>query len=276
MRTRVSGAARPIYFAALAIAIMAAACAPAAQPDPYAGRFLVKGGGAAFEITQPLTAAFTKVHPRVTWDFEDLGSRGGMAAVDNGEADLGTASIDLLPEYAGRVEQRSIGVSGTGIVVAAANPVTGLTRDQVRDIFSGVVTDWSAVGGTPGKIALVVRSPDTAIWTNFKAFFFDANTSLKPGATFAGDLTETVKAVKSLSVAIGVVTTNGTTRADASIRLLKIDGVGPSVDNLRSGAYGARRPLYLLFKSTGLKPTIRAFLDFVQSPEGQSIIAQYQ
>jgi phosphate transport system substrate-binding protein len=251
-------------------------CAPGAAPDTLAGRYTIKGGGAPFEITQALTAAFAKAHPKVTWDFEDLGSKGGMAAVDSGEADLGTASVDLLPEYKGKLEQLLIGVSGTGIVVAAANPVQGLTRDQVRDIFSGAISDWSQIGGNPGTISLVVRSPDTAIWTSFTASFFDANTKVRPGATVAGDLKETISAVRGLTTAIGIVTTNSSTRTDVTVRLLTIDGVAPTQQNLRDGTYKARRPLYLLYKATRLKPAISAFLDFVRSPEGQQVSAQFQ
>lgn len=258
------------------LAILATSCAAGAQPDRYAGRYTVKGGGAPFEVTQALTAAFSKAHPRVTWDFEDLGSKGGMAAVDNGEADLGTASIDLLPEYAGRLELLLVGVTGTGILVSAANPVKALMRDQVRDIFSGAITDWSQVGGNPAKISLVVRSPDTAIWTNFTASFFDANTKLRPGATVAGNLTETVNAVRGLNTAIGVVTANSTTRDDVSVRLLAIDGVAPTQQNLRDGLYRARRPLYLLYKTSTMKPAIAALIDFAKSPEGQAVSAQFQ
>lgn len=266
----------PLGGALAALALLLASCSSVGPADPYSGRYTVKGGGAPFEVVQALTGAFSKAHPRVTWDFEDLGSKGGMTAVDNGEADLGTASIDLLPDFAGKVNQQGVGVSGTGIVVASSNKVTNLTRNQVRDIFSGAITDWSAVGGDPGRIALVVRSPDTAIFTNFRSYFFDDKTTLRAGATVAGDLGETVNAVRNLKVAIGIVTTNSQTRSDPSIRLLSIDGVAPSQENLNSGAYKARRPLYLLYKNGKLSPTISAFLDFVRGPEGQAIVAQFQ
>lgn len=258
----------------LAFSLIGAACAPAPAPDTLQGRFSIKGGGAPFDVVTALTTAFSKAHPRVGWDFEDVGSKGGMAAVANGEADLGTASIPLLPNFKGQVEVLSVGASGTAIVVASSNPVKDLTRDQVRDIFSGAITDWSAVGGAPGPITLVVRAPDTAIWSNFKAYFFDPTTKLKPGAAVAGDLPETVNAVKGLSSAIGIITASSVTRNDSSIRLLSIDGVVPSQDNLTSGTYKAIRPLYLLYKPTGLTPPVQAFLDFVRSPQGQAIIAK--
>lgn len=260
----------------VALAVVAISCTAATPADPYTGRYTVKGGGAPFEVVTALTTAFSKAHPRVTWDFEDLGSKGGMAAVSNGEADLGTASIDLLAQYQGTLDKLSVGVSGTGIVVSSANPVKNLTRDQVRDIFSGVITDWSAVGGPPGEISLVVRSPDTAIFTNFKAYFFDPGMRLRSGSTVAGDLSETVGAVKGLRTAIGIVTTNSDTRGDPAIRLLSIDGVEPTQENLGSGRYAARRPLFILYKTQALKPATTAFLEFVKSPAGQAIVAKYQ
>lgn len=258
-----------------AIALVGAACSAPSAHDPFQGRFTIKGGGAPFEVVTALTTEFSKAHPRVSWDFEDVGSKGGMAAVANGEADLGTASIPLLPEFVGKIEALSVGASGTAIVVAASNPVKNLTRAQVRDIFSGAITDWSAVGAPAGPITLVVRAPDTAIWSNFKSYFFDPSTKLRPGAAVAGDLPETVNAIKGLSTAIGIITAGSVTRGDPSIRLLSIDGVEPTQANLTSGAYKAIRPLFLLYRSE-LKPELAAFIDFVRSPSGQQIISKFE
>ncbi|GAC1459827.1 MAG: phosphate ABC transporter substrate-binding protein [Candidatus Limnocylindrales bacterium] len=268
-----SGRWRPLL---LSVAFLLAACAPSVAPDALQGRLAVKGGGAPFEVATALTAEFSKAHPRVSWDFEDIGSKGGMAAVASGEADLGTASIALLPQYQDRVNVLPIGVSGTAIVVASSNPVTNLTRNQVRDIFTGKINDWSAVGGTGGAITLVVRASETAIWSSFKGYFFDDTSKLRSGGVVASDLAETVNAVKGLSTAVGIVTANSITRNDPSIKLLSIDGVAPTQRNLSDGTYKAVRPLFLLTNKAGVKPAVQAFLDFVRGPEGAKIVDRFQ
>jgi phosphate transport system substrate-binding protein len=261
----------------LAIVLITSGCAPqGGGSDALAGRYHVKGGGGAYDVFNALTQGFAKLHPQVLWDFEDVGSRGGLSAVGSGEADLGTASVDLSRQLPSGVEQLPIGVIGSALVVSRSNPVSGLSRDQVRDIYSGKITDWAAVGGTAGPISVVSRPAASAIWASFKAYFFDPDTKLKAGVAETAETEETLRAVRGSSNAIGLVTANAQSRNDPSVRLLAIDGATPTPQNLQSGAYKVRRPLFLLYNSASLKPAIAAFLTYVRGVDGQAIIAGFQ
>lgn len=246
-------------------------------PDPLAGQYIVNGGGGALDNVKALTDAFKTQHPTITWQgLADVGSNAGVNLVVSGETDLGYISRDLLDAEKGKVDALAIGASGTAVAVAAANPVKSLTKDQVAKIFAGAITDWKDVGGTPGKIRILIRESGAATRSAFEAYFYDGRKpTYAPNAVEVATIDETVKAINSFKDSIGIVTMNASTFGNATIAFATIDGVAASRENLNSGKYQVRRPLYFVYNSdsTKLKPAIKAFIDFVKGPEGQKILA---
>ena len=261
-----------------------AACGGAALPgttqptaDPIAGQYIVNGGGGALDNVKALTDAFQKAHPTITWQgLADVGSDAGVNLVLSGETDLGYISRDLKDPEKGKVEALSIGASGTAVAVAATNPVKSLTKDQVAKIFTGQIVDWKDVGGTPGKIRLLIREPGSSTRSAFEAYFFDGKKpTYAPNAVEVTKIDETVNAINSFKESIGMVTMNASTFGNATIAFATIDGVAASRENLNSGKYQVRRPLYFVYNAdpTKLKPAIKALIDFVKGPDGQKILA---
>src|SRR4051812_4265217 len=260
-------------------ALFAMSCGTAlpapATADPLSGQYIVNGGGGALDNVKALADAFKTMHTGITWQgLADIGSPAGVNLVVTGEIDLGYISRDLTDAEKGKVESVPIGSSGTAVAVAASNPIKSLTKDQVAKIFTGAITDWKDVGGTPGKIRILIRESGASTRSAFEAYFFDGK---KP--TYAANAVEvttydeTVKAINSFKESIGMVTMNAATFANTSIAFATIDGVTPSRDNLNSGKFQVRRPLYLVYDPSKAKPAIKAFVDFVKGPEGQKILA---
>ena len=248
--------------------------APATQ-DPLAGQYIVNGGGGALDNVKALTDAFRAQHQSITWQgLADVGSNAGVNLVVSGETDLGYISRDLLDTEKGKVEAISIGASGTAVAVASSNMIKSLTKDQIAKIFTGGISDWKDVGGTPGKIRILIRESGSSTRSAFEAYFFDGKKpTYAPSAIEVTTIDETVKAINSFKESIGMVTMNATTFGNSSIGFVTVDGVPASRDNLNSGKYQVRRPLYFVYNPTTVKPAIRAFLDFVKGPEGQKILA---
>ncbi|TMC44516.1 MAG: hypothetical protein E6J23_07445 [Chloroflexi bacterium] len=250
-----------------------------ATPDPITGQYIVNGGGGALDNVKALTDAFGKIHPNITWQgLADVGSNAGVNLVVSGETDLGYISRDLTDaeKLAGKVVALPIGASGTAVAVSASNPIKSLTKDQVAKIFTGAITDWKDVGGTPGKIRVLIRESTASTRSAFEAYFFDGKKpAYGPNAVEVTTIDETVKAINSFKESIGMVTMNASTFGNTSIGFLTVDGVAASRDNLNSGKYQVRRPLYFVYSADGakLKPAIKAFLDFVRGSEGQKILA---
>jgi len=245
--------------------------------DPFAGQYIVNGGGGALDNVRAFTDAFGKMHPSITWQgLADIGSDAGVNLAVSGETDLGYISRDLKDPEKGKVVSLAIGASGTAVAVAASNPVKSLTKDQVAKIFTGVITDWKDIGGSPGKIRVLIRESGAATRSAFEAYFFDGKKlPYAPNAVEVTTITETVKAINSFKESIGMVTMSAVTFADTTIAFETIDGVPATRDNLNSGKYQVRRPLYLVYSTdpAKVKPTIQAFISFVKGPDGQKILA---
>jgi len=265
-------------------ALFAVSCGGAVLPapataDPLSGQYIVNGGGGALDNVKALADAFQKQHPAITWQgLADVGSNAGVNLVVSGETDLGYISRDLTDaeKLAGKVEALPIGASGTAVAVAASNPIKSLTKDQVAKIFSGAISDWKDVGGTPGKIRVLIRESGASTRSAFEAYFFGgAKATYAANAVEVTTIDETVKAINSFKESIGMVTMNATTFSNNTVAFVTVDGVTASRDNLNSGKYQVRRPLYFVYPTdvTKIKPGIKAFLDFVKGPEGQKILA---
>jgi phosphate transport system substrate-binding protein len=264
---------------ALLVPLIGAACGPATKPSPstdtLAGRVLINGGGGALPALQVLIAEFTRRHPRVTYEgLVDIGSDPGVALVAGGSLDLGYISRELKPAEVGTVQTVSLGFTGTGILVNAANPLLGLDREQVAAIYSGQVSDWIEIGGNSGKIVVLLREPG-ALRSSFESYFFPRGAPAYPKTAIlltTGD--EVLKSTASLKETVGMATIEAKALADTRVRFVAIDGVAPTKGNLASGAYKVNRPLYLTYPSDPqrMSPAVRAFVEFARSPDGQALL----
>lgn len=271
---------RGLYLAL--VALLVAGCGGAnpitkPTPDPLAGTFVTKGGGGALDAVKALTTGFSAAHPTVIWQgFDDVGSDAGVALTVSSTVDLGFISRDLKAPEKGTVESVPIGASGTGVGVNASNPVKALTKDQVAKIFTGVITDWKDVGGTPAKIRVLLREPESSTRSAFESYFFGSTKPVYPkDAVEVFQIDETLKAIGSFKDAIGMMTMNAKAFSTVDVRMLTIDTIAATKDTLANGTYPIRRPLFFVYhpEPAKVKPTIRAFIDFVKGPEGQKILA---
>ena len=245
--------------------------------DPIAGTYVIKGGGGAIDSVRALTSAFSKIHTTVIWQgFDDVGSDAGVKLAVENTIDIGYISRDLKAPEKGTVETISIGTSGTGVGVNATNTVKALSKDQVAKIFTGQITDWKDVGGAAGKIRVLLREPESSTRSAFESYFFG---STKP--TYAKDaievfqIDETLKAIGSFKDSIGMMTMNASSFNSTDVKLLSIDNVAATRENLANGTYPIRRPLFFVYNTDGskLKPAVKAFIAWVKGPDGQKIIA---
>jgi phosphate transport system substrate-binding protein len=262
----------------LALLMLAACGAPvpaAPTAEPLSGTFTASGGGGALPAVQALTARFKELHPNVNWIVSESGSNSAIKLVLSSTVDVGFVSRALTDAEKQQVTGIPIGFSGTAVVVNAANPVTTLSKEQLRQIYAGEVTSWLDLGGTEPTIRAYIREPNAATRQTFEAFVFGGSV-----ATYGKNVIQQTEveamltAINSFRGAVGIASTGSRTASDARVKMIKIDGVAATQENIASGAYKIVRPLAVIYSNTAeLKPTIRAFFEFVKSAEGQRIAA---
>ncbi|MDQ2868279.1 MAG: substrate-binding domain-containing protein [Verrucomicrobiota bacterium] len=127
------------------------------------------------KLVPQLAEAFKAEHPDTTFDIAAEGSTTGIAAIIDGAVQLGMASRQAKPSEVGAASGKGVNVKpkivaydGIAVIVNSANPIKGLSRKQVEQIFTGDVTDWSAVGGNPGKISVYTRNTSSGTYSEFK------------------------------------------------------------------------------------------------------------
>jgi phosphate transport system substrate-binding protein len=219
-------------------------------------------------LANKLADAFMEKYQRVTITIKGSSTAAGIEAVNTGAVDLGGASRNLNP---GEPELMThlLARDGIAIIVHPGNIVSGLTREQIREIFAGKVLNWQQVGGANLAIHIVTREEATSTRTVLEEAIMGSD-KIAAGAMVKLNNEEQKKAVMEDPQAIGY--NPFATSLDGSVKALAIDGSAASKENSKNGTYSLVRPLYFLTK-TAPAGLVKAFIDYCLGAEGQEIVA---
>jgi phosphate transport system substrate-binding protein len=223
-----------------------------------------------------------KKHKDTTVQVTGGGSGTGISALINGTTDVCEASRAMKdPEKKQVVDKAGgppveivVAKDGLSVYVNDGNPVTELSMAQLKDIYTGKVTDWKDVGGTPGKIIPYSRENSSGTYVFFKEHVL-ANADYTPRAQAMPGTAAVVNAVARDKASIGY----GGAAYSKGIKVVKVKkeptsaGVLPSDATIKDGSYPLSRPLFFYLRPKAAAG-IKAFTDWVLSPEGQAIVVK--
>ncbi|RSK31939.1 substrate-binding domain-containing protein [Bhargavaea beijingensis] len=236
----------------------------------------------------PIYAAFAQaVYPEKDYDpymSEVMSNRTGQAyeSLISGEVDLifaaGPSEAQLeRAERAGKeLELTPIGKEAFVFFVNRKNPVESLSQEEIRSIYSGKVTNWKEVGGRNQGIRAYQRPPDSGSQTALESFMGDTPIMEAPTeqtADLMSGIIEDVADYRNYGGAIGYTFRfySQSMIGNDDVRLLAVDGVEPTADNIRSGDYPVVRELYAITAGTD-NPNVGPFIEWILSEEGQEIV----
>ena len=270
----------PLAIRILVVALVASACGGASTPppDPLAGVYRIGGGDAALSVVQALADAFAAKHPGIKFTYDtSIGSDGGVNLAAQQVFDLGMASRELTASESEIVDRVLVGVAGTGLVVHQTNTLKDLTTAQVESIYSGKVSDWSALGLSKAlPVIPLVREKGSSARATFENYVYGGKPTYGGGVLEIQGGDQIRQAVAGQPGAIGMVGVTGDEASPTGTRIVTIDGISATKLALRDGTYKLRRPLYLVYSRTGeQRPGMAEFLTFIRGADGQRITDRF-
>ena len=220
------------------------------------GSVATNGSTSMEEVMGVLTEQFTNDNPDVSVTYDPTGSGTGIEAAANGTADIGLSSRALTDEEV-----------ASGLV----SPVADLTVEQIAQIFTGKITDWSEVGGDAGEIACIGREANSGTRDGFESI-----TDTKDACVLSQELNSTgavIQAVASSPNAIGYASLSAV-EGQEGIKAITVGGVACTEETVKDGTYEIQRPFVFVTKEgTELSEAAQAFFDFATSADASELIS---
>lgn len=240
-----------------------------------AEKLVIKGSDTLGAKLVPLLAEEYKAqNPSVSFEIAAEGSTTGIAAITDGTANIGMSSrraraTEMSAAQAKGVTMKPIIVcyDGIAVIVNENNPLASLTRRQVEQIFTGDVTDWSAIGGQPGRISIYTRNTSSGTYSDFKELAMKRRDYASSAQKMAGNEQIAAEVAKNPN-GIGYV---GLAYKNApGVKVVAIDGATPTNEAVLAKQYPLARPTFYYTNGEPTGETAK-FVEFTLSDEGQRI-----
>ena len=235
------------------------------------GSVSTNGSTSMDKVIGALKEQFTIDNPNVTVTYDPTGSGAGIEAVKNGSADIGLASRALKDEEkSAGLQETTVALDGIAIIVNADSKVADLTVQQIADIFTGKITDWSEVGGTAGKVSCIGREAGSGTRDGFESI-----TKTTDACKLDQELTSTggvIEAVAGNANAIGYASLSAVEGKD-TVKTVTVGGVACTEEAVLDGSYAIQRPFVLVTKAdAALSPAAQAFFGYATSAAANELI----
>lgn len=232
------------------------------------GNVAAGGSTSMKNVIAALTEGFAEVEPGVTVSYDPTGSGAGITGAADKTLDIGLSSRALKDDEKADVDGTTIALDGIAIIVNNASKVEDLTVDQLKQMFTGEITNWSEVGGDDGEIVLIGREAGSGTRDGFESIV-----NVKDSCKYAQELTATgavISAVEANPLAIGYASLSA---VGDTVKMVTVGGVECSEDTVKDGSYEVQRPfVFVTNKSVTLSEQAQAFFDFATSADAADLI----
>ena len=235
------------------------------------GSVSTNGSTSMEKVIGILSEQFMADNSGVSVTYDPTGSGAGIEAASNGSADIGLSSRALKDEeIAGGLTGTTVALDGIAVIVNAGSKVEDLSVEQIAQIFTGEITDWSEVGGEAGTISCIGREAGSGTRDGFESI-----TTTKDACKLDQELTSTggvIEAVAGNPNAIGYASLSAVEGKD-TIKALTVGGVACTEETVLDGSYAIQRPFVLVTRTgEALSPAAQAFFDFATSSAANDLI----
>ena len=241
------------------------------------GTIRIEGSTSMAALMKEIADAYVKINTHATIQVTATDSTKGLNSVMSGNCDMAMSSRDLKDEEKSELKEYQIAIDGIAVITNSANKVKDLTLDQVKDIYTGKITNWKEVGGNDADIVVVSREDGSGTRGAFIELF---GIEEKKDGEKVDMTTDDAQITNSTSVmlttvagddyAIGYVSLGS---LNDTVKALKIDGEEATEQNIKDGKYKICRPFNIATKKGADNEVAKDFIAYIMSKEGQQVIS---
>ena len=254
--------------AASSVASTASSAAASTASGSLSGNVATGGSTSMKNVIAALTEGFAEIEPDVTVSYDPTGSGAGITGATDKTLDIGLSSRGLKDEEKNDVDGTVIALDGIAIIVNKASKVEDLTVDQLKQMFTGEITNWSEVGGNDAQVVFMGREAGSGTRDGFESIV-----DVKDSCKYAQELTATgavISAVEANPLAIGYASLSA---VGDTVKAVTVGGVECSEETVKDGSYEVQRPfVFVTNKSVTLSEQAQAFFDFATSTDAADLI----
>jgi phosphate transport system substrate-binding protein len=240
----------------------------------HAEKIVLEGSTTVLPIAQKAAEVFMAKNPSADISVRGGGSGVGIASLLDKACDIADASraikeTEIAKASSNGVDPKAyvIAMDGIAVIVNPANSVSALSKKQIKDIFTGKISNWSQVGGSDEKIVVVSRDTSSGTFEAFGELVLNKE-KVRRDALMQASNQAVASVIEKTSGAIGYV---GLGYVSSSVKALTVDGVMPSKETVLTSKYSVGRPLFM-YTNGMAKGLAKEFIDFILSSEGQKIV----
>jgi phosphate transport system substrate-binding protein len=262
----------------IASAAMAALIFLAAVSAAYSAgsAVTIKGSTTVLPVAQAAAEEFMGRNPAIDISVQGGGSGVGIASLIDRTADIADSSRKIKDEEVRKAKaagvapyETVIAMDGIAVVVHPSNPVARLSRDQIKAIYTGKISNWAELGGKNAKIVAVSRDTSSGTYESFEELALNKE-KVRPDALTVASNQGMAQTVAQTPGAIGYV---GLGYVTAREKVLVVDGVKCSRETVISRKYPLSRALFM-YTNGAPAGNVKKFIDFVLGKEGQKIVSE--
>lgn len=268
-RTTLTRSMATAMTAAMVLGLIACGSTEETTAD-LAGTITMAGSTSMEKLANAVAESFMEKYPNVTVTAEFTGSSAGVESLLAGSVNIGNSSRALKDseKESGAVEN-VVAIDGIAVITDSANAVADLTKVQLAGIYTGQITNWSEIGGEDSAIVVVGREAGSGTRGAFEELL-----EIEDQCAYANELDSTgavMAKVASTPGAIGYVSLDV---LDDTVKALALEGVEPTVDNIKAGNYFLSRPFVMATKGEIAEQDtlVQELFNYLASDEGKEVI----
>ncbi|MDY3927817.1 MAG: phosphate ABC transporter substrate-binding protein [Clostridia bacterium] len=255
---------KKILTSVTSLLLLAALCAGCKS----SGTVTTDGSTSMEKVIGYLSEAYMEENPSIKVTYNPTGSGSGIQAVSEGRCDIGLSSRDLKDDEAETLDAKIVAIDGIAVIVNPENTVEDLSIEQISDIYTGKITNWSEVGGNDLPIVCIGREAASGTRDGFESI-----TKTKDQCVYSQELTSTGDVVQTVSSNPNAVGYASLAAVKDSVKAISVEGVKPTVETIQNGTYKIQRDFILVTKKDSqLSEAAKDFFEFATSPAADDLI----